>query len=364
MRHTALSAFSVVALCGVFVAVTAGAELGTVRMQAPAAKAYRLGGRAEALDAVVGFSPEVMKSPGPWGERRRNRARMAFRVYADGKVAAETKCITPRDAAVAIHADLKGADVVVIECIDGGYWLGAPYLKGEWRNLTFSMAGGGVAEEIPAGEFAPQFGILTPPEERAPRINGPDVFGASPGKPVFYRVPVTGEKPLRVSAENVPNGVGFDAGRHLLTGIVEKAGSYSLNLIAENAKGRTTRRFTLAVGDRLAIAPPMGWTSWNALRCNITDANIRETARLIDARGLAEHDTRLDGLAGGAPDDGARGTQLDLRQARCRACHGAGAEGEARRNDAASEGALVVEDLDVERGAEVDGNGRRAVALA
>ena len=289
MRHTAVSAFSVAALCGVFVAVAAGVELGTVRMQAPAAKAYRLGGRAEALDAVVGFSPEVMESPGPWGERRRNRARMAFRVYADGKVAAETKCITPRDDAVAIRANLKGADVVVIECIDGGYWLGAPYLKGEWRNLTLSMAGGGVAEEIPAGEFAPQFGILTPPEERAPRINGPDVFGASPGKPVFYRVPVTGEKPLRVSVENAPNGVGFDAGRHLLTGIVEKAGNYSLNLIAENAKGRTTRRFTLAVGDRLAIAPPMGWTSWNALRCNITDANIRETARLIDARGLADY---------------------------------------------------------------------------
>ena len=34
-------------MCGVVAAVAAGAELGTVRMQAPAAKAYRLGGRAE-----------------------------------------------------------------------------------------------------------------------------------------------------------------------------------------------------------------------------------------------------------------------------------------------------------------------------
>ena len=300
-----VSAFRMAALCGLAAAVAVGAELGTVKMQAPAAKAYRLGGRAEVLDAVVGFSPEVMKSPGPWGTPRRNRARMAFRVYADGKVAAETKSITPRDDAVAIHADLKGADVVVIECVDGGYWLGAPYLKGEWRNLKFAMAEGGVAEEIPVEEFAPQFGILTPPEERAPRFNGPDVFGVSPGKPVLYRVPVTGEKPIKVSLtgltrftglkENPDNPVNpvkeihFDPDKRILSGRINEPGEYRLVFTAENKYGRATKNFTLSVGDRLAIAPPMGWTSWNALRCNITDANIRETARLIDALGLADY---------------------------------------------------------------------------
>ena len=121
-------------------AVAAGTKLDTVRMHAPAAKAYRVGGKATALDATVGFSPEVMESPGPWGEGRRNKAKMSFRVYADGRLVAETNMMTPRDDAVGVHADLKGAETVVIEGVDGGYWLGAPYLKGEWRDLKFSMS--------------------------------------------------------------------------------------------------------------------------------------------------------------------------------------------------------------------------------
>ena len=271
------------------VQVLLGVDLGTVRMHAPSAMAYRIGGRATSLDAKVGFDKDVMGSPGPWGESRRNKAKMAFRVYADGRLVAETKMMTPRDDAVAVHADLKGADVVVIESVDGGYWLGAPYLKAEWGNLTLSVEDGGKVEKIKSEEFAPQFGILTPGEDAMPRFNGPDVFGVSPGKPIFYRIPVTGKKPLRVSVEGLPDGAKFDPERRILSGCVNEPGDYVLNLIAENATGRTTRRFTLAVGGRLAVAPPMGWTSWNALRCDITDANIRETARLLDSLGLADY---------------------------------------------------------------------------
>ena len=285
-----MSIDKLILLGALFAFATSGAsESQTLRMQAPGAMAFETDGRATAFDAVAGFAPEVNESPGPWGESRRNRAKMAFRVYADGKVVAETKMMTPRDAAVRIHADLKGAKIVVLEAVDGGYWLGAPYLKAEWKDASFSLPDGGTVIPVPADEFAPQLGILTPPEDAAPRFNGPDVFGVSPGKPIFFRVPVTGKKPLRVSVEGLPDGATFDPERRLVSGSVRKPGDYVLNLIAENAKGRTTRRFTLSVGERIAIAPPMGWTSWNALRCDITDANIRETARFMDSLGLADY---------------------------------------------------------------------------
>ena len=264
-------------------------ELGTLKMRAPSAKAYKVGGKASSFDATVGFAPEVMESPGPWGESRRNKAKMAFRVYADGNLVAESKMMTPRDEAEEVHVDITGAETIVIECVDGGYWLGAPYLKAEWKDAKFSLLDGGRVDSVPADEFAPQLGALTPPEDAAPRFNGPDVFGVSPGKPIFFRIPVTGQKPLKVSVEGLPDGATFDSNRRVLSGCVKESGDYVLNMIAENSKGRTTRRFTLSVGGRLAIAPPMGWTSWNALRCDITDANIRETARLIDAYGLADY---------------------------------------------------------------------------
>lgn len=65
------------------VQVLLGVDLGTVRMHAPSAMAYRIGGRATSLDAKVGFAKDVMGSPGPWGESRRNKAKMAFRRRAE-----------------------------------------------------------------------------------------------------------------------------------------------------------------------------------------------------------------------------------------------------------------------------------------
>ena len=46
-----------------------------------------------------------------------------------------------------------------------------------------------------------QLGILTPAVRPEPRINGPRVYGVRPGRPILYRVPVTGEKPLRLEVQ-------------------------------------------------------------------------------------------------------------------------------------------------------------------
>ena len=42
--------------------------------------------------------------------------------------------------------------------------------------------------------------IRTPPAPATPRINGPTVFGVSPGSPLLYTIPATGDRPMEFSA--------------------------------------------------------------------------------------------------------------------------------------------------------------------
>ncbi len=41
----------------------------------------------------------------------------------------------------------------------------------------------------------------------APRINLASVFGASPRKPFLLRVPVTGERPVAIETQGLPDGL-------------------------------------------------------------------------------------------------------------------------------------------------------------
>ena len=50
-------------------------------------------------------------------------------------------------------------------------------------------------------------GILTPPPPREPRINGPSAYGVRPGRPFLYRIPATGDRPMRFSVQDLPSGL-------------------------------------------------------------------------------------------------------------------------------------------------------------
>jgi alpha-galactosidase len=96
-----------------------------------------------------------------------------------------------------------------------------------------------------------------------PRINGPSVFGARPNAPFLYTVPVSGERPVAFGAEGLPAGLSLDAASGRITGAVAAKGDYAVTLTAKNAKGRAEKKFRIAIGDRIALTPPMGWNSWN-----------------------------------------------------------------------------------------------------
>ena len=135
----------------------------------------------------------------------------------------------------------------------------------------------------------PQLGILTPPEGKMPRINGTMIFGVRPGRPILWRIPVTGERPMRLSVEGLPKGATFDAARGIIGGAVAERGTYEFDVAAENAHGRASRKWKLVVGDKIALTPPMGWNSWNCFNFAVTEKNIRDAADAMVSSGLADH---------------------------------------------------------------------------
>ena len=65
--------------------------------------------------------------------------------------------------------------------------------------------------------------ILTPQPGPAPKINGPKVYGARPGHPFVYRIPCTGVRPIRFSAEGLPPSLHLDGNTGIISGNVPGA---------------------------------------------------------------------------------------------------------------------------------------------
>ncbi|MBI3278895.1 MAG: alpha-galactosidase, partial [Acidobacteria bacterium] len=142
---------------------------------------------------------------------------------------------------------------------------------------------------LPAPAASSDGSILTPKPGPGPRINGPPVYGARPGRPFLYRVPCTGRRPLRFSAHGLPPSLRLDAERGIIRGRApEKPGEYRVVLRASNAHGRTERRFRIVVGGTLALTPPMGWNDWYTHYDRITDGRVREAADSMIASGMAD----------------------------------------------------------------------------
>ncbi|WP_074493181.1 putative Ig domain-containing protein [Mucilaginibacter polytrichastri] len=130
---------------------------------------------------------------------------------------------------------------------------------------------------------------LTPFAPSSPRINGPAVFGVRPGSPVIYNIPATGIRPIKFEIENLPKELTVDVATGMITGTLKARGEYALTLKATNQFGSAQKKFSIIVGDRIALTPPMGWSSWNAFGETITQEKIEQTARAMVKSGLSQH---------------------------------------------------------------------------
>ncbi len=131
--------------------------------------------------------------------------------------------------------------------------------------------------------------ILTPPAPATPRINGPGVFGVRPDSPFIYAIPATGQRPMTFTADGLPKGLALDSATGRITGGLAQAGEHVVTLRARNALGAAERKFRIVVGDRIALTPPMGWSSWNCWGGAVSQEKVLSSARALVEKGLAQH---------------------------------------------------------------------------
>lgn len=176
----------------------------------------------------------------------------------------------------------------------------SPILPHSWRlgTLLFSIASAAAAATEPAlpndpahtqGSEHAKRQILTPPAPSTPRINGPGVFGVRPGAPFLYTIPATGVRPLTFSAENLPEGLSLEAQTGRITGTLSQPGDYTVTLRATSSLGSHTRPFRIVVGDKIALTPPMGWSSWNCWGDAVSQEKVLSSARAMVGKGLRDH---------------------------------------------------------------------------
>ena len=254
-----------------------------VGTHAPSRFEVAVDGKGLAFTAVVGIDGEVS------GE-----GSAEFLVYGDGRLLARSGVLHKRDGGRPLFADLSGVEVVELVVTDGGDGISCDHA--DWCNAVFQMEQGAQPDDTLVGRTT-QLGILTPPPARTPRINAPAFLGARPGREILYRVPVTGEKPFTVtfaSADggNLPQGLMWNAETRILRGRLDKAGDYAFTVTAANAAGRAVKPFTVRVGEKIALTPPMGWNSWNAFGNRVSDKKVRAQADALIATGLADHGYR------------------------------------------------------------------------
>ncbi|MBU0638550.1 MAG: NPCBM/NEW2 domain-containing protein [Planctomycetes bacterium] len=207
-------------------------------------------------------------------------------VYGDGKHLFHSGVMKCGEPAKRVDVDLSGTNVALLACTSAGDGINWDHV--DWAEAEFHMLGDTRPRAV--GPPREERVILTPKPRPEPKINGPKVYGARPGRPFIYRIPCTGQRPLAFAAEQLPESLELDRETGIITGTVpQKRGEYAITLRARNPHGQAARPFKLIIGDTLALTPPMGWNSWYIHYDHVTEAHMRAAADTMIASGMADY---------------------------------------------------------------------------
>ncbi len=131
--------------------------------------------------------------------------------------------------------------------------------------------------------------LLTPVASDKPRINVPRVFGVRPASPFLFHIAATGRAPLQYHAEGLPEGLALDHKTGNITGKLQKAGVFTLQLKVSNKLGEAAQTLLIQSGDALALTPIMGWNSWNCWGISVTEEKVKSSAKAMIDKGLINH---------------------------------------------------------------------------
>ncbi len=219
---------------------------------------------------------------GPAGNTPRVAPSMQFYVLGDKKVLWDSGVMKQGDKPQNVEIDLSGINKMALVVVSSG-GRGPFGGLGAWANAKITYSGNNAPKAISGKVVANSIPrILTPSENPVPKINYPKVIGATPGKPFVFSLPVTGEKPMNFSVENLPEGLTLDAVNGIISGTSPaQKGTYSLKITAKNKVGEAKGVIDLKVGDLLALTPPMGWNSWNAGGMTVDQNKVKAAADVI-----------------------------------------------------------------------------------
>lgn len=232
-----------------------------------------LDGQVEKFQAMVGVD-DGAQSP---------KASVNFSIIADGKTLWRSGVMRHGMPAQRVDIGLKGARLACLLVGDAGDGNEADHA--DWAEASF-LTNGVLPKTI--GYPPEERAILTPKPGPAPWINGPLVYGCRPGNPFLYRIPTTGDRPMRFAADKLPAGLTLDSSTGIVSGNAPPRGQYRVVLRAENQRGHGARLFTIVSGDTLSLTPSMGWNHWYAHYNRVTDKMMREAADVMVASGMAD----------------------------------------------------------------------------
>ena len=95
---------------------------------------------------------------------------------------------------------------------------------------------------------------------------------------------------MRFSVKGLPASLTVDRESGIISGAApEQRGNYRLTVTASNRLGKTTREFTVVVGDTLGLTPQMGWNDWYTHYTHPADGDIRAAADAMVSSGMADY---------------------------------------------------------------------------
>ena len=137
-------------------------------------------------------------------------------------------------------------------------------------------------------KYIPKY-ILTPAAPAEPRFNTTPLYGVRPGSPIHFRFGVSGDRPMKITSDDLPAGLAINPDNGALSGSLERPGSYTFTVKAKNAKGEQTQKFTIRCGSKIGLTPPMGWNSWNCWGLSVTQDKVISSSKALIEKGLADY---------------------------------------------------------------------------
>ncbi|MCC6682466.1 MAG: NPCBM/NEW2 domain-containing protein [Phycisphaeraceae bacterium] len=247
-----------------------------------------LDANAQQFTAWVGVDHTVSRQPQPPTPPGvpRWQANVEFVIVGDDRLLWRSGAMTVNDAARQVDVNLSGVHrlVLIVEPSEqGGRHNSAVWAEPDiiYRGQAPVMVTMPRATEV----------ISSPVPDQQPRINGPRVIGARPGRPFLFTVLISGRRPFTSIASGLPPGLHLNAKTGRITGMLDESQrcEHEVMLTARNGQGTTVRSLKIVVGDQLALTPPMGWNSWSVWHDTVDQRKILDAARAMITSGLADH---------------------------------------------------------------------------